>query len=31
MGENGRQVALIHDWKIVAERTENVYKEAKRG
>jgi glycosyltransferase involved in cell wall biosynthesis len=25
MGENGRKVALTHDWKIVAEQTENAY------
>jgi hypothetical protein len=25
MGQNGRKVALTHDWKIVAEQTENTY------
>ena len=25
MGENGRKVATTHDWKTVAEQTENVY------
>jgi glycosyltransferase involved in cell wall biosynthesis len=25
MGENGRRVALSHDWRIVAEKTESVY------
>ena len=25
MGENGRKVALTHDWKGVAEQTENIY------
>jgi glycosyltransferase involved in cell wall biosynthesis len=25
MGENGRKVALTHDWKVVAEQTENAY------
>jgi glycosyltransferase involved in cell wall biosynthesis len=25
MGENGRKVALTHDWKVVADQTENAY------
>ena len=28
MGRNGRALAEQHDWSIVAEQTENVYKRA---
>ena len=30
MGRNGRAIALHHDWKVVAERTEEVYKDAEQ-